>query len=54
MSGAIKDNDSSKDEAKHKIRAFRSAEIKVLDHIGYVGDEMKELLKAFKSKKCID
>jgi hypothetical protein len=34
-----------------KIRAFRKAGIKVLDHIGYIGDEMRELLKEFKRNK---
>ena len=51
MQGAIKDSFDSKDETMHKIRAFRRANIKVLDHIGYIGDEMKELLKAFKQRK---
>jgi hypothetical protein len=50
MQGAIKDSFDSKDETMHKIRAFRLANIKVLDHIGYIGDEMKELLKAFKQR----
>jgi succinyl-CoA synthetase alpha subunit len=49
--GAIEDSFDSKDATKHKIRAFRRANIKVLDHIGYIGEEMKELLKAFKEKK---
>jgi hypothetical protein len=49
--GAIKDGQFSKDETIHKIRTFRRANIKVLDHIGYIGDEMKQLLKAFKERE---
>jgi hypothetical protein len=48
ITGAIKDARDSNDEAIHKIRVFRNANIKVLDHIGYIGEEMRELLTAFK------
>ena len=51
MQGAVKDSFDSKDATMDKIRAFRGANIKVLDHIGYIGDEMRELLKAFKERK---
>ena len=51
MKGAIKDSFECKDATMHKIRAFRRANIKVLDHIEYIGEEMKQLLKAFKDKK---
>ena len=51
MLGAIKDRPEGKDETIHKIRAFRRANIKVLDHIGYIGDEMKTLLETFNSQK---
>lgn len=49
--GAIRDSANSKDETKDKIKAFRNAGIKVLDHIGYVGEEMAELLRKFKARQ---
>jgi succinyl-CoA synthetase alpha subunit len=50
--GAIKDRSNRNDDATiSKIRAYRKQGIKVLDHIGYIGDEMRELLKKFKEKK---
>lgn len=51
MKGAIADSLIGKDSTVHKVRAFRRANIKVLDHIGYIGDEMRELLKAFKGNR---
>ena len=49
--GAIKDSKDSKDDAIDKVRTFRKAGIKVLDHIGYIGDEMKELMIKFKKSR---
>lgn len=44
ISGAIKDSPESHDAAIDKIREFKRAGIKVLDHIGYIGEEMKKLM----------
>jgi len=44
ISGAIKDSAASHDDARSKIRAYRAVGIKVLDHIGYIGEEMKNLV----------
>jgi len=49
--GAIKDSRDSNDGAIDKIRAFRKAGIKVLDHIGYIGEEMRELLTEFRARQ---
>jgi succinyl-CoA synthetase alpha subunit len=50
--GAIKDRtDRNDDDTISKIRAYRKEGIKVLDHIGYIGDEMRTLLKEFKENK---
>lgn len=50
--GAIKDRAGRNDDATiSKIRAYRKEGIKVLDHIGYIGDEMRTLLKWFKENK---
>lgn len=52
IEGAIKDRvDRRDDSTTSKIRAFRKEGIKVLDHIGYIGDEMRKLLKEFKENK---
>jgi len=49
IEGAIKDRvDRRDDTTTSKIRAYRKEGIKVLDHIGYIGDEMRKLLKEFK------
>jgi hypothetical protein len=50
--GAIKDRiDRNDDDTTSKIRAYRKEGIKVLDHIGYIGDEMRTLLKEFKQSR---
>jgi len=50
--GAIKDRvDRRDDTTMSKIRAYRKDGIKVLDHIGYIGDEMRTLLKTFNRNK---
>ena len=43
--------DRNDDDTISKIRAYRKEGIKVLDHIGYIGDEMRTLLKEFKESK---
>jgi hypothetical protein len=48
--GAIKDSTKSNDDTARKIRVFREEGIKVLDHIGNIGEEMRDLLKEFKQK----
>jgi succinyl-CoA synthetase alpha subunit len=45
--GAIKDSVGSQDDAGSKIRAYRKEGIKVLDHIGYIGEEMKSLMSKY-------
>jgi hypothetical protein len=49
--GAIKDSADSGDSAADKILAFQKAGIKILTHIGYIGEEMRQLLSAFKAEK---
>jgi hypothetical protein len=49
--GAIKTSPTSDDTTSYKIVAFRKAGIKVLDHIGYIGEDMRVLMKEFKQKK---
>jgi len=45
---------TSRDDAAFKIKRFREANIKVLDHIGYIGQEMKLLLKWHQENKIVD
>jgi hypothetical protein len=48
--GAIRSGPFVDDSTARKITTFRKAGIKVLDHIGYIGTEMRDLLREFKSK----
>jgi hypothetical protein len=49
--GAIYDKDHVNAEStSHKIKTFREMGIKVLDHIGNIGEEMRELLNTFNSQ----
>jgi hypothetical protein len=52
--GAIKTSSTSDDTTSYKIVAFRKAGIRVLDHIGYIGEDMRVLMKEFKEKKKKD
>lgn len=45
--GAIRDGSKSTDDTAQKIKIFRQAGIPVLNHIGNIGEEMRDLLKKF-------
>lgn len=49
--GAIRDREDGKDGAAEKVLAFRRRNLPVLDHIGYIGQEMVRLMNDFRVLK---